>query len=99
MTMVRESLYAAGYLGVAPLLREALEEQPAVRSMPGGPLILSGVTAGLLATVTTHPADTIKTRMQVLAACSVMLDGGRVAGWWLGHAVVVFVDAHVAAGR
>lgn len=65
ITMMRESLYAAGYLGVAPLLREALEQQPGVRSMPGGPLILSGISAGLLATVTTQPADTIKTRMQV----------------------------------
>ena len=63
--MIRESLYAAGYLGVCPILREALEEHPATRSMPGGPLILSGITAGLLATVTSHPADTIKTRMQV----------------------------------
>ena len=64
-TMLRESLYASGYLAVAPMLREVLQQQPAVRDLPGGPLILSGIAAGLLATVCTQPADTIKTRMQV----------------------------------
>lgn len=63
-TMARESLYACGYLAVAPLLREALEAQPAMSHVPGGPLVLSGLAAGMLATVATQPADTIKTRMQ-----------------------------------
>ena len=63
-TFCRESLYAAGYLGVMPLLRDKLEEIPSVQSIPGGPLVVSGIAAGLLATVTTQPADTIKTRMQ-----------------------------------
>lgn len=63
-TVLRESLYASGYLAVAPLLREALQQQAVVADLPGGPLIVSGVAAGLLATVCTQPADTIKTRMQ-----------------------------------
>ncbi|KAL4458201.1 hypothetical protein ABPG75_013066 [Micractinium tetrahymenae] len=63
-TVARESLYACGYLAVAPLLREVLQRQPAVADVPGGPLVLSGIAAGLLATVATQPADTIKTRMQ-----------------------------------
>lgn len=63
-TVIRESLYACGYLAVAPMLREVLQEQPAVAKLPGGPLVLSGIAAGLLATVCTQPADTIKTRMQ-----------------------------------
>ena len=66
-TVVRESLYATGYLAVAPLLREVLAQQPAVRDLPGGPFVLSGVAAGLLATVCTQPADTVKTRLQVSA--------------------------------
>jgi Mitochondrial carrier protein len=61
---MRESLYAAGYLGVMPLLRSTLQEVTVVNDVPGGPLILSGIAAGLLATVSTQPADTIKTRMQ-----------------------------------
>jgi hypothetical protein len=64
-TVLRESLYASGYLAVAPLLRGVLEQQPAVANLPGGPTVVSGVAAGLLATVCTQPADTIKTRMQV----------------------------------
>lgn len=63
-TVARESLYAAGYLGVLPILRTYLEGIPAVNNLPGGPMVTSGIAAGLLATVTTHPADTIKTRMQ-----------------------------------
>lgn len=64
-TILRESLYASGYLAVAPLLREALARQPALADVPGGPMVVSGVLAGVLATVATQPADTIKTRMQV----------------------------------
>jgi hypothetical protein len=61
---MRESLYAAGYLGVMPLMRRHLDEAPVIKDLPGGPLLVSGIAAGLLATVTTQPADTIKTRMQ-----------------------------------
>jgi Mitochondrial carrier protein len=57
-------MYAAGYLGVVPLLRRHLQSVAGVKDIPGGPMIVSGVTAGLLATVTTQPLDTIKTRMQ-----------------------------------
>jgi hypothetical protein len=70
-TLMRESLYAAGYLGVMPVLRRHLESTPAVKDLPGGPLLLSGVAAGLLATVTTQPADTIKTRMQAFTDVAV----------------------------
>jgi hypothetical protein len=63
-TIVRETLYAAGYLGVVPVLRASFEKIPSVNDVPGGPVVLSGLAAGVLATVTTHPADTIKTRMQ-----------------------------------
>lgn len=63
-TMMRESLYTAGYLGVAPLLKTTLREHEAFEGMPGAAALAAGVSAGILATVTSHPADTIKTRMQ-----------------------------------
>lgn len=80
-TVLRESLYASGYLAVAPMLRDVLAEQPALANVPGGPLVVSGIAAGLLATVVTQPPDTIKTRMQV-GGCQ----GARVGsvGWWGG---------------
>lgn len=68
---VRESLYVAGYLGVVPLLRAKLNTIPSIRDLPGGALVISGVLSGLLATVTTQPADTIKTRMQAFPDVSV----------------------------
>lgn len=61
---MRESLYTAGYLGLMPMLRARLESVQSVNALPGGPLLISGLAAGLLATVSTQPADTIKTRMQ-----------------------------------
>ena len=77
-TVARESLYACGYLAVAPLLREVLQRQPAVADIPGGPLVVSGIAAGLLATVATQPADTIKTRKQVRAVGLGWADGPGV---------------------
>ena len=70
--------YACGYLAVAPLLRKKLAEQEAIAAVPGAPLVLSGITAGLLATVATQPADTIKTRMQVGAGGWMLVRG---VGW------------------
>lgn len=73
--MMRESLYTAGYLGVAPLLKAKLTGHSAFEGTPGAALVVSGVSAGILATLTSHPADTIKTRMQV----------GRVPGEGTGR--------------
>lgn len=67
VTVIRESLYAAGYLGVLPILRRQADGIPALNNLPGGPMVASGLAAGLLAAVTTHPADTIKTRMQAFS--------------------------------
>lgn len=78
-TVMRESLYASGYLAVAPMLRGLLQQQPAVADLPGGPLVLSGIAAGLLATVCTQPADTIKTRMQASPLCLLRLVGCHAA--------------------
>ena len=63
-TFTRESLYVAGYIGVVPMLHEALSSLAAFADRPGAATAATGVTCGLLATVITQPADTIKTRMQ-----------------------------------
>jgi hypothetical protein len=66
-TVIRESLYVAGYIGIVPIFREKCSHIPVLKDTPGAPLVASGVAAGLLATVSTQPVDTIKTRMQAFA--------------------------------
>ncbi|GAB4822202.1 hypothetical protein N2152v2_009248 [Parachlorella kessleri] len=63
-TVIRESLYTASYLGIFPVLRDFVDQQTPVGGVPGGPLVVAGISAGLLGATATHPADTIKTRMQ-----------------------------------
>jgi len=60
-TMVREGIYTASYLGLAPVIRQALRESGHSDTVAFvGSAIASGLTAGTL----THPFDTAKTRMQ-----------------------------------
>lgn len=67
-TSIREGLYTGGYLGVCPVIIQALEGHPALQGYPSGTsTAIGGVTAGLLAVLTTQPFDTIKTRMQAFA--------------------------------
>ena len=63
-TMSREAVYAASYLGGVPILRQKLETVDAIKDIPGGPFLGAGITMGVIATVLTHPSDTIKTRQQ-----------------------------------
>jgi len=63
-TMCRESVYAASYMGGVPILREKFGEIEAIKDIPGAAFLASGITAGTIATVLTHPSDTIKTRQQ-----------------------------------
>lgn len=61
-TLARESLYTCGYLGVVPVLRDALVQ----RQYPEGTAtIAAAITGGLFAATASQPPDTIKTRMQV----------------------------------
>ena len=60
-TMVREGIYTASYLGLAPVIRQALRESGHSDTVAFvGSASASGLTAGTL----THPFDTAKTRMQ-----------------------------------
>lgn len=61
--MGREMLYAAGYLGLFPIIRKSLDvtlkDYP-----PGTSLVVAGLTGGVFAAACSHPFDTAKTRMQ-----------------------------------
>ena len=63
-TMSREAIYAASYLGGVPILIQKLETMDSIKNIPGGPFLGAGITMGVVATVLTHPSDTIKTRQQ-----------------------------------
>ncbi|GFR52575.1 hypothetical protein Agub_g15168 [Astrephomene gubernaculifera] len=60
--MGRETLYAAGYLGLFPIIRKELDEK-----MPGSSgltLVAASILGGVFAAACSHPFDTAKTRMQ-----------------------------------
>uniref|UniRef100_A0A6U2YIV5 Mitochondrial carrier protein n=1 Tax=Lotharella globosa TaxID=91324 RepID=A0A6U2YIV5_9EUKA len=65
-TVVRESIYTGGYLGIAPVLTKTLSNSD--MEMFKGKDYASGLAgstiAGVIAAVLTHPADTSKTCMQ-----------------------------------
>ncbi|GLC46139.1 hypothetical protein PLESTB_001194300 [Pleodorina starrii] len=58
----REMLYAAGYLGLFPIIKKSLDE--AMPDSPGLALATAGITGGVFAAACSHPFDTAKTRMQ-----------------------------------
>ena len=63
--LVRESVYTAAYLGLVPVLRAQLDASGAMEGQPeSASLIVSGISAGMIGSFFSHPADTIKTRMQ-----------------------------------
>eukprot|EP00955_Chlamydomonas_euryale_P103980 365535-Chlamydomonas_euryale.AAC.16 len=64
-TLCRETIYAAGYLGVFPYVKEYLDNNYS-QQLPGGvSLLIAGITGGFCASAFSHPFDTTKTRMQV----------------------------------
>lgn len=63
--VVREAIYTAGYLGLAPVLSVRLsKEVPALSDKPFAAGLLGACTAGIIAAILTHPADTTKTCVQ-----------------------------------
>ena len=64
-TAIRSALYTASYMAALPSLKDYLQQHTALGSVPGAPLVASGICAGFFGTLTTQPVDTIKTRMQV----------------------------------
>eukprot|EP01026_Neomeris_dumetosa_P029931 TRINITY_DN24087_c0_g2_i3.p1 TRINITY_DN24087_c0_g2~~TRINITY_DN24087_c0_g2_i3.p1 ORF type:complete len:287 (-),score=21.82 TRINITY_DN24087_c0_g2_i3:245-1105(-) len=64
-TMSREAIYCAGYLGVAPVLKEAMDSWTSLEGVPASTKVLfSGIVGGVIAALFSQPFDTIKTRMQ-----------------------------------
>lgn len=95
--MAREGLYTAGYLGICPALKEYLEAQNMATGVPGGPMLIAGITGGLFASLGTQWADTIKTRMQsnmgpdappqyarVMSTARAMYSTVGIKGLWAG---------------
>ncbi|KAK9833045.1 hypothetical protein WJX74_005393 [Apatococcus lobatus] len=104
MTMAREGIYTASYLGVCPTLCDYLQGTDILRDQsPTTSFLISGCTAGLLAAVATQPADTIKTRMQafidstshpqyqsVASSAQAIASSQGYRGLWLGLAPRAF---------
>ena len=92
MCMARESVYATGYLGLFPVLRERLEEGG---YSAGTSTLMAGITSGVIAAFFSHPFDTIKTKLQVnmngegphkdvLSSSRKILETGGVTQFWRG---------------
>jgi len=92
--MVREGIYTASYLGLAPVVKEALRDDYGLTESTA--FAGSALFAGLFAGTATHPFDTAKTRMQAnlgggdpryastLATFSTLLREGGVSSLYLG---------------
>jgi len=63
-TAYREALWAGTYLALTPIVQERLAQVEALEPYPYATWALGAVTSGMVGAVTTHPLDTIKTRMQ-----------------------------------
>ena len=63
--IMREGIFTCGYLGVTPLLEAKISQNESIQVLPK-PVIQFGcsMSAGLIASGLSHPADTIKTCMQ-----------------------------------
>ncbi|KAF8058077.1 mcfT [Scenedesmus sp. PABB004] len=93
--MGRETLYAAGYLGLCPILYDKLKDSDALKGSPAGAMAIAGVVGGVFAACASHPFDTIKTRMQAAmygkpeyltwtsTAATILAEGG-VLNFWRG---------------
>jgi len=64
--MVREAVYTGGYLGLAPVLSELLQQSgnPIFDGNPIVSAICGSIVAGVTASLVTHPVDTAKTNLQ-----------------------------------
>lgn len=63
MTAVREGIFVASYMGVAPLLKKSIVQRRPETTQATA-LAASSIVAGSLGAFLSHPADTIKSRLQ-----------------------------------
>ena len=62
MTAAREAMFCCSYLSSAPLLSAAIRDRTTLGESPSA--LAGAALAGTVAAVLTHPADTLKTRLQ-----------------------------------
>merc|ERR1719487_851099 len=67
---LRESIYTAGLLGMVPVCKKNFREHFGLNNTVSS--MLGSICAGLFCAALSHPADTIKTRMQVLIRSYIM---------------------------
>jgi hypothetical protein len=63
MTAIREGIFVTSYMAAAPLLRKRLQERHPQLS-EGAAVATSAIVAGGVGAALSHPADTLKTRLQ-----------------------------------
>jgi hypothetical protein len=63
-TAVREGIYTAGYLGLAPVFVSKLSQMPGREESPLGNALMGAIGAGVISAFLSHPADTAKTVYQ-----------------------------------
>eukprot|EP01024_Parvocaulis_polyphysoides_P001288 TRINITY_DN10349_c3_g1_i3.p1 TRINITY_DN10349_c3_g1~~TRINITY_DN10349_c3_g1_i3.p1 ORF type:complete len:313 (-),score=2.63 TRINITY_DN10349_c3_g1_i3:931-1743(-) len=61
-TVCREAIYCGGYLGLAPVLKQYLDQFEGISN--SNKILFSGIAGGLFAALFSQPFDTIKTIMQ-----------------------------------
>lgn len=74
MTACREGIFCASYMGISPFVKKRLQEERPDLSDTAA-LAASSIFAGCLGASLSHPADTIKTRLQ-----GSVFDANRVSG-------------------
>lgn len=62
MTAVREGIFCCGYIAALPMLRQLLMQRWELRDSAA--TAVAGICAGAASAILSHPADTIKTRIQ-----------------------------------
>mmetsp|Transcript_14269 Transcript_14269/g.17640 ORF Transcript_14269/g.17640 Transcript_14269/m.17640 type:complete len:280 (-) Transcript_14269:149-988(-) len=63
-TAGREAFYTAGYLGLAPYFTNQLIQRPGWEESYYLSAVIGSVAAGVVANITSHPIDTVKTILQ-----------------------------------
>ena len=67
---VREAIYTAGYLGLAPVITSHLSTTDYFKDSPLLASISGACAAGTIAAILTHPVDTVKTIIQADVAAT-----------------------------
>eukprot|EP01084_Bolivina_argentea_P110579 197408_1 len=95
-SITREGIFTCGYLGVTPLLERRVSQMDAFNGLPK-PVVqfVCSMSAGLVASGLSHPADTIKTCMQgdieqktytrALAGLRLIVARDGIAGLYRGY--------------